>query len=277
MIPIIDIRNATVYRGPTRVFDNLTLSIPEGEHTAILGPNGAGKTTFLKLLTREVYPVQKDGAHVRLFGLERWNVWDLRARLGLVSHELHHAYPDHVRGRDVILSGFYTSIGVWPHQVYTPEQVARTDALMEMFGIRDLADTPFGQMSAGQQRRLLLARALVHDPDVLVLDEPTNGLDLKARFQYIGLVRRLIAQGKTLILVTHRIEEIPPEVERVILLKQGRVLADGPKADVLTSAHLSDLFEIEVSVVQWNGFYQVVPGEPPETGRRDLHNATSIR
>ncbi len=260
MAAIIDIHNATVYRGHTKVFDNLNLTIPAGQHTAILGPNGAGKTTFLKLLAREVYPVQRDGAYVRLFGLERWNVWDLRARLGLVSHELHHAYPDHVRGIDVILSGFYTSIGVWPHQEYTPAQIARAESLMEMFGIRDLARIPFGHMSAGQQRRFLLARALVHDPDVLVLDEPTNGLDLKARFQYIALIRRLLAQSKTLILVTHRIEEIPPEVQRVILLKAGRVLADGPKAHVLTSVHLSRLFEIPLSVVQWNGFYQVVPG-----------------
>lgn len=266
MPPIIDIRNATVYRGRTKVFDGLNLTIPEGQHTAILGPNGAGKTTLLKLLTREIYPVQRDGARVRLFGLERWNVWDLRARLGLVSHELHHAYPDRARGVEVILSGFYTSIGVWPHQTYTPEQVARAHHLMETFGIRALADVPFGHMSAGEQRRFLLARALVHDPDVLVLDEPTNGLDLNARFQYIGLMRALIRQGKTLILVTHRIEEIPPEVERVVLLKQGRILADGPKGHILTSSHLSRLFEIPLDVVQWNGFYQVVPGED-DSGR----------
>ncbi len=261
MPPVIDIRNATVYRGRTKVFDNLTLTIPEGQHTAILGPNGAGKTTFLRLLTREVYPVRRDGAYVRLFGLETWNVWDLRARLGLISHELHHAYPAHARGLDVVLSGFYASAGVWPHQTFTAAQVARARDLMATFEVAHLADTPLGQMSAGEQRRVLLARALVHDPDVLILDEPTNGLDLKARFRYIALVRRLIAAGKTIILVTHRIDDIPPEIERVILLKAGRVLADGPKSDVLTSAHLSRLFEIPLRVVQWNGFYQVVPGE----------------
>jgi len=180
--------------------------------------------------------------------------------LGILSHELHHAYPGHVRGIDVILSGFYTSIGVWPHQHYTPEQKARAHHLMETFGIQGLARTPFGEMSAGEQRRFLLARALVHDPDVLILDEPTNGLDLKARFQYITLIRDLIRQGKTLILVTHRIEEIPPEIERIILLKAGRILVDGPKHEVLTYHWLTELFDVDVEVMQRNWFYQVVPG-----------------
>lgn len=264
MEKIVEIKNAVVYRGQTRVFNGLSLEIPLGCHTAILGPNGAGKSTLLKLVSREVYPVRRDGSYVRVFGQERWNVWDLRARLGIVSHDLHHQYHGHVRGVDVILSGFYSSLGTWPHHQFRPEQVARAVQLMEMLEIASLKDTLFSDMSAGEQRRFLLARALVHDPDVLILDEPTGGLDLKACFQYLDLVRHLMREGKTVILVTHRIHEIPPEVSRVVLLKNGEILADGEKSAVFTSENLSRLFDVPVELVHLNGFYQVVPGKAPE-------------
>lgn len=260
MEKILEIKNAIVYRGQTKVFDGLSLEIPLGCHTAILGPNGAGKSTLLKLVTREVYPVQRAGSYVRVFGRERWNVWELRTRLGIVSHELHHGYRGRVRGVDVVLSGFYASIGTWPHQQFRPEQIERAVQLMEMLEIAGLGDTPFAEMSAGEQRRFLLARALVHDPEALILDEPMSGLDLKACFQYLDLVRGLMRAGKTVILVTHRIHEIPPEIARVVLLKDGRVLADGGKAQTLTSENLSRLFDVPVELVQRNGFYQVVPG-----------------
>jgi len=260
METILEIKNAVVYRGQTKVFDGLSLEIPLGCHTAILGPNGAGKSTLLKLVTREVYPVQRDGSYVRVFGQERWNVWELRTRLGIVSHELHRGYRGHVCGMEVVLSGFYSSIGTWHHQRFRPEQIRRAVELMEMLGIVALRDTPFAEMSAGEQRRFLLARALVHDPEALILDEPMSGLDLKACFQYLDLMRRLMREGKTVILVTHRIHEIPPEVARVVLLKDGRVLADGAKTQTLTSENLSRLFDVSVELVHLNGFYQVVPG-----------------
>ena len=256
---ILEIKNATVYRGQRKVFDALSLEIPLGCHTVILGPNGAGKSTLLKLLTRELYPVRRDGSYVRVFGREHWNVWDLRMRLGIVSHELHHRYLGHVRGMDVVLSGFYASIGTWPRQRFHAEQIERAEQLMAMLGVAALGDTPFAEMSAGEQRRFLLARALVHDPEALILDEPMSGLDLRACFQYLDLVRRLMREGKTVILVTHRIHEIPPEVSRVVLLKEGRVLADGAKDRVLTSENLSRLFDIPLELVQRNGFYQVLP------------------
>ncbi len=261
MPPIVEMQRVTVYRGETRALDEVSLVVPEGRHTAILGPNGAGKSTFLKVLTREVYPLAQEGSHVRLFGQERWNVWDLRTRLGIVSHELQRAYPDTARGLDVVLSGFYWSIGTWPHQRFTPDQIARGREVMALFGIEHLADVPFGHMSAGEQRRCLLARALIHDPSVLILDEPTNGLDLAARFRFLALLRDLVRRGKTLLLVTHRVEEILPEVEHVILLKAGRVLAAGNKADVLTADLLSRLFEVPLTVVHVNGYYQVLPAD----------------
>ena len=258
--PIIDIQHATVYRGDTCVFTDLSLSLQEGEHVAILGPNGAGKSTFLKLLAGEVHPVPNDMTRIRLFGEERWNVWDVRKRLGMVSYDLQHQYMDQVTGLKVILSGFYASIGIYGHQDFSYAQLAKADKMLEEMAAVSLSDRRFGAMSTGEQRRCLLGRALVHEPAALVLDEPTSGLDLTATFHYLDLVRAHMRKGKTLLLVTHHIHEIPPEVERVIFLKQGKILLDGEKRAVLTDANLSRLFDCPVSLVQANGWYQALPG-----------------
>jgi iron complex transport system ATP-binding protein len=257
---IIEIKNVTVYRGQTRVFNDLSLEISRGCHTAILGPNGAGKSTLLKLLSRELYPVQRDGSYVRIFGRERWNVWELRAHFGIVSHDLQQQYVGNARGMNVILSGYYSSIDTAAHQQFSAEDKGRANRIINTLGVMELKDRLFSEMSTGEQRRFLLGRALIHDPETLVLDEPTSGLDLKACFQYLDIVRGLMRNGKTIILVTHHIHEIPPEISRVVLLKDGAVLADGEKPEVLTAENLSNLFDTPIELVHANGFYQAMPG-----------------
>ncbi len=259
MNPIVELRQVTAYRGETKALEEVSLTVRAGEHLVILGPNGAGKSTLLKLITRELYPAVRPESRVRLFGQERHNVWSLRRRLGIVSHELQRQYRDSVTGLDVVLSGFFWSTGTWPHQAFTPAQHEHAYQLLARFGVGALASVPFGHMSAGEQRRCLLARALVHDPAVLILDEPTNGLDVAARFAFLGLVRELMAEGKTVLLVTHRLDEVVPEIERVVLLKEGRILADGPKAEMLTDRWLTRLYGVPITVVEANGYYQVVP------------------
>lgn len=258
--PFIEIERVTVYRGDTCVFHDLSLSIDEGTHAAILGPNGAGKSTFLKLLAGEVHPFPRNETRIRLFGEEQWNVWDVRKRLGLVSHDLQHQYMEQVTGLKVVLSGYYASIGTYGHQDYTYAQIAQAHAVMEELGIGLLTDRRFADMSTGEQRRCLLARALVHDPVVLVLDEPTSGLDLTATFHYLDVVRANMKKGKTVLLVTHHLHEIPPEVERVILLKSGGVFEDGEKSRVLTEANLTRLFDRSIALVHAHGWYQALPG-----------------
>ena len=260
MTKIIEIQDVTVRRGQIEVFDHLSLDISLGCNTAILGPNGAGKSTLLKLLSCELYPVARDGSYVELFGQRRWNIWDLRSHLGLVSEDLQNEYTGAAPGLNVILSGLYSSIDVWTYQHFGAEDQEHASRIMEMLAVTHLKDRPFGAMSTGQQRRFLLGRALINDPQALVLDEPTSGLDLRACFQYLDIVRGLMRKGKTVILVTHHIHEIPPEISRVVLLKEGKIVADGDKAAVLSSEALSDLFEIPVRLVRVNGFYQAVPG-----------------
>jgi iron complex transport system ATP-binding protein len=257
--PLLSIENATVYRGETRVFDRLSLEIPMGRSTAILGPNGAGKTTLLQLVTRDLYPVWAPDAHVRLFGEERWNLFALRRRLGIVSHELLLRHQRELVALDVVLSGFHSSIGLWGQAPADAASRERALSMLDRMGIATLADRLFTTLSAGEQRRCLLARALVNDPPTLLLDEPTVSLDLRAAFELIAILRELLRQGRTLILVTHHLDEIPPEVEWVVLLKRGRVLAQGEPRAMLADQPLSDLCEVPLRVVRSDGFCRAVP------------------
>jgi len=258
--PILDIQHATVYRGDTCVFSDFSFVLQEGEHAVILGPNGAGKSTLLKLLAGGVHPVPLDETHVRMFGEEGGNVWDVRTRLGLVSHDLQRDYLICAEGLNVVLSGFYASNDTYDYQEFSEVQRVRAQDVMKELGVESLAGRRFGHLSTGEQRRFLLGRALVHDPSVLVLDEPTSGLDLKACFQYLDLLRAQIRKGKTVLLVTHHVHEIPPEVDRVVLLKGGKIVADGRKSHVLTDQRISELFDCPTKLVQANGWYQALPG-----------------
>jgi iron complex transport system ATP-binding protein len=213
------------------------------------------------LLSREILPELREGSFMRLFGQERWNVWELRRHLGIVSHDLQIAYAPSTTGSDVVLSGFHSTPGVWTHHNFDEEERRAARVLLHRLGLESLAEIRYSRMSTGEQRRLLLARALVHDPEVLVLDEPTSGLDPKACRQYLEDVQGLMRLGKTVVLVTHHIHEIPPEIERALLLVRGRIVADGPKAEILTSERLSEVFDTPMEVVQANGFYQVIRAE----------------
>jgi iron complex transport system ATP-binding protein len=257
---MVEFRDVAVWRGENRVLDGLTLDLPLGQSTAILGPNGSGKSTLLKLLSCELYPEHREGSLMRIFGRERWNVWELRTRLGVVSNDLQTQYAGSATGWDVLLSGYTSTPRIWPHHRFTDLQRARVDELFQTLGISHLKEKLYSTMSTGEQRRLLLGRALVHDPAALVLDEPTSGLDIQGAFGYLETVRLLMHSGRTVVLVTHHIHEIPPEVERVILLRSGRIFADGSKIEVLTSEILSELFGVGIDVVEANGFYQAFPG-----------------
>jgi len=261
--PLIDIRNATIYRGDTRVFENFSVSIGQHEQAAILGPNGSGKTTLLKVINREIYPVRREDSWVRILGRETWNVWELRSHIGIVSHDLQMNYRKTTTGLNVVLSGYLSSVGIHGllAKQLTSDQKEHAGIIMRELGIESLADTPLRKMSTGQQRRCLLGRALVHSPDTLILDEPTAGLDLAASFDYLARIRRQIAGGKNIVLVTHLLNEIPPDIRRLILLREGRIVADGPKEEVLTEKNLKETYGADVRVAKVDGYYLAYPPE----------------
>lgn len=258
---LIDMHNTTVYRGGQKVLDRFSLQLPAARNIAILGPNGAGKSTLLKLLMRELYPVRAEGSWVKIMNSETWNVWELRRNLGFISQDLHNRYFGYVSGLSVVLSGFHASVGIYDHQEFDASSVKLARRVMRELGIRELGDQPYSRMSTGEQRRFLLARALVNDPSTLVLDEPTSGLDVNATFHYLRVIRQLIARGKQIVLVTHHIHEIPPEVDYIVLLKNGEVVSVGDKSELFTDDSLSSLYETPVKVVSAKGYFQVIPAD----------------
>jgi len=259
---LIEIHDATLWRGSTCVFRNLTLDIEQHERVAILGPNGSGKTTLLMTINRELYPATKPGSYVRILGKDRCNVWELRRQIGVVSNDLQHRYTPTTSAIEVVVSGFYASVGVHGALAdrVTPEQVAAATKTLAELGIEALRNTPLNRMSSGQQRRCLLARALVHDPVTLILDEPTSGLDFSASFDYLDRIRALARAGRNIIIVTHHLNEIPPEIDRIILLRDGGIAADGAKAAVLTSEKLSAVYATPIRVAEVDGYYLAYPG-----------------
>ncbi|MBC8166183.1 MAG: ATP-binding cassette domain-containing protein, partial [Bryobacteraceae bacterium] len=230
--PLIELRNAYVMRGDRLVLRDFSLIVGAGEHVAILGPNGCGKSTLIRTLTREFYPLARPDTVVRIFGRERWNVFELRSLLGIVPGALPHLSKD-VTGREMVLSGFFSSVGIWPNHIVTPEMVGKAEEVMERMEAAHLAERDFDELSSGEARRILIARALVNDPKTLLLDEPTTSLDLFAQHELREIMRKLGREGTGILLITHHLSDIIPEIDRVVMLKDGRVVGDGPRSAML--------------------------------------------
>ena len=274
--PVLQLTNATVVKDERPVLDGLTLTIGAGEHTAILGPNGAGKSALVRLLTHEDRPLAPAAGTppVRVFGSDHWDVFELRSQLGIVSADLHHrfvfgSHEGRVMATAAVLSGFFATQGILRHGIVTADMRRRAAEALDRMGVSHLVRRRLDEMSSGEARRVLLARALVTAPRALVLDEPTTGLDLIARHAFMERIRQIARTGTTLILITHHIEEIVPEIERVILLRGGRILASGPKRSVLTAERLSELFDAPISIEEGEGYFYARPaalnaqGQPP--------------
>jgi iron complex transport system ATP-binding protein len=260
--PVLELSNASVRKGDATVLHGLTLKICEGEHTAILGPNGAGKSVLVRLLTHEerALPLPDDASPVRVFGSDNWNVFELRPQLGIVSADLHQRFVSgnsegRITGLAAVLSGFVASQGILRYSTITDEMRRHGNEALEKMGAGHLARRLMNEMSSGEARRVLLARALVTDPRALVLDEPTTGLDVVGRHRFMERVRSIARDGTTLILITHHVEEIIPEIGRVILLRNGRIAGDGAKRDMLTERHLSETFDGTVLVEEREGYF----------------------
>jgi iron complex transport system ATP-binding protein len=240
-------------RGSRVVIPDLSLRIEVGEHVAILGPNGCGKSTLVKTLTRECYPLARPESSVRLFGNEVWNVFELRSLLGIVANDFPMPHRD-VSGREMVISGFFSSVGIWPHQQVTDEMRQKADAALSQLDALHLADRRYDELSSGETRRILIARALVHSPKALLLDEPSTSLDLFAQHELREAMRRLAQAGIAILLVTHHLSDIIPEIDRVILMKSGRVMADGPKRSLLAQGPIEQLFGVKIEISKRNGF-----------------------
>ncbi|MGA7342728.1 MAG: ABC transporter ATP-binding protein [Terracidiphilus sp.] len=244
----LELRQVNVARGERVVLHDVNLSIRTGEHVAILGPNGCGKSTLILAITCQIYPIVQPGMRVCIFGRERWDLTELRRHFGVVGADLPGERTAVTTGLDAVIAGFFSASTLWPNLHVTEEMRARAWEALERMEAAHLTGQLVGAMSAGEMRRVLIARALVHRPRQLLLDEPSNALDLAAQRELRKTLRRLAREGTGLVLVTHHLGDILPEIERIILMREGRIAADGPRDALLTEATLSELFHTRVRI-----------------------------
>jgi iron complex transport system ATP-binding protein len=259
MNAIFEIQNARVWRADTLALSDFSLALHHGESVAILGPNGAGKSTFLKLLTGEVRSEADPASRCLLFGEELWSLEELRHRIGVIMPEDVERFHPAELTRDAVISSLRGAFGRTRDMRFSASEKQRAADSMAVMGVSKLAEREFGALSSGERRRILIARALVHDPEVLVLDEPSTALDFAAAIQLTSTLRTLAKAGRDLIWVTHHPGEIPPEISRVILLRDGHVFADGPKRQVITTRNMSDLYQVPLRVKWSQGWCEVRP------------------
>jgi iron complex transport system ATP-binding protein len=253
--PLLEFKNVTVIRGRQKILDSLSVTIRHSENVAILGPNGAGKSSFIRAITREYYPLpRKKNFSFKIWGQDRWDIFDLRFLLGIVSSDLQNAFAREMSGMEVVLSGFFSSIRLYGRRV-TGEMKKKTEKILRFLEIYHLRDRFMTEMSSGEARRFLIARALIHNPRTLILDEPTIALDLHAQYKFRRILRKISKSGTGIILVTQNIQDIIPQINRVLLMRKGRFYKDGPKAAILTSSHISELFKVPVRIKKEKGHY----------------------
>lgn len=256
---LLELKNVTVIKCRKKILDSVSISIEQGEHVAIIGPNGSGKSSLIKTFTKEYHPLASTDEFVlKIMGKDIWNVFELRKLLGIVSGDLQQTYCRQINVLDVILSGFFSSIGIHYNHDVTPEMENRAREILEFLEILHLENRLICELSTGEARRILIGRALVHDPYALVLDEPANSLDLKALYSFRECIRKIASSGKSVILVTHNLQDIIPEINRVVLIREGKIFRDGKKGDILTDANLSELLSLPVRVLEKGGFYQAL-------------------
>jgi iron complex transport system ATP-binding protein len=248
----LELRRVDVARGDRVVLHEINLTIRAGEHVAILGPNGCGKSTLILAMTCQIYPVVQPGMVVRIFGRERWDLTQLRRRFGVVAAGVMSELPGErtavTTGLDAVIAGFFSASTLWPNLQVTAEMRDRAVEALERMEALHLRERLVGEMSAGEKRRILIARALAHRPRQLLLDEPSNALDLAAQRELRETLRRLAREGTGLVLVTHHLGDILPEIERVILMRAGRIVGDGAREELLTETRLSELFHAPVRI-----------------------------
>ncbi len=250
---VLDLRRVSVVRGGAALLDRVTWRVAQGERWVVLGPNGAGKTTLLQVAAAQMHPTL-GRAYVLGERLGAVDVFELRPRIGLTSAALAERVPGHERVLDVVRTAAYAVVGHWRER-YEPQDDRRARTLLAALGAADLADRTFGTLSEGERKRVQIARALMADPELLLLDEPAAGLDLGGREDLVHRLALLAADpdSPALVLVTHHVEEIPPGFTHALLLRAGRVVAKGPIGSTLTDATLSETFGLPLGLDRRGG------------------------
>lgn len=264
-VPLLDIHEASVQRGERLILDRLSLRLVAGQHTAILGANGSGKSTLIRLIARQLYPLAREDGQptIRIFGRDRWNVSELRSLIGIVSPAVQGDYTSEeppLEVFDAVVSGFFAARGLWVDHHVTESMRERALEALGQVQASSLVGRDMASLSSGEARRVLIARALVHRPRALLLDEPCTGLDPASRRRFLETLRQLARHGVTLLLVTHHVEEILPEIDHVVVLRDGQLLRQGSKASVLTHDVLTAAFDMPIRVEHQGAYFHATVG-----------------
>ncbi len=258
MQPLFQLHDAVVRREGKEILSIDSFSLDHGENIALLGPNGAGKSTFIHLLTREVFPLYRETPPVLFKGKDRATLEEIKQCLGIVSSTMQHQITVHLSCLDIVCGGLFGTLGIPHHCSVSDKSIEKAHYALELLGVEQLAQRDIMTLSTGQARRVLIARALIHDPEVLVFDEPTTSLDPEGMYYVRKAMRDLANLGKSIVLVTHYPEDIIPEIKRVVMIKEGSIFADGNKQELLTSTYMSKLFNVPLRVLAQDGYYSLV-------------------
>lgn len=252
---IIRIEHATVRREGREILKDVSLSVNEGENIAIIGPNGAGKSTLVNVISKEVHPLARDEFSLHVFGKERWQIMEMRKLMGIVSQSLAWYCNTTYTAEEIVVSGLYAAIGLDFHHTVTAEDRAKARLEMERTGVWHLKDKFMNTLSSGERERVLIARAAVNDPRLLLLDEASTALDFPSRAALRNIISEYAKSGKNIVMVTHELSEIIPEITRIIIMKDGRVFADGDKEAILTEELLSEVYGQRIYIDARDGLY----------------------
>lgn len=259
MDSFIELKDVSVLRDKRKVLDDVSLSINSNENVVIIGPNGSGKSTFIKLIIGKVYPSYTGcGSICRLFGCSQWNIHDLHSMLGIVTSDLEYDFHNGITGFEAVISGFFSSIGISCNHIVTRVMIEKTNDIIEFLDITFLKNESLANVSSGEVRKFLIARALVNNPKVLILDEPSNNLDIASSTKLHSIMRKISASGTKILLVTHLVSDIIPEINRFIFFKNGKIFADGKRSEVFRDDKLSSLFDMKLRLSENNGLCNIV-------------------
>ncbi len=255
----LKLKNIHAYIGNKKVFNGINLQLSHGEHTAILGPNGSGKSALIKLINRSIYPIVRKDSKLIIFGKENIKLKEIREKIGFLSSDIESHIPNNIKIIDIVLSGIYGRFYIKSKDHVSRKDIELTNIALEKLEIQELAHQRYGELSDGQKRRAIIARSIVNKPKILILDEPTSNLDIKARLNLLKLIKTICNEEQTTIIqVTHRSETITENMKRVILLKNGKILGDGSLGGELNSEKLSLLFETNIKVVKSEGYIHMI-------------------
>ena len=253
------LRNIDVYIDQKKILRNISINLNYGENIVILGPNGSGKSTFLKLFNRSIYPIISRHSSFKLFNKENINIWDVRRKVGFLFKEMEQRVNNHVNLYDIIASGFSGTFNSRYSKLISKPEKEKIENLINEWELDNIINKEFKSLSDGQKRRALLARALVYEPNLLVLDEPFCNLDIKSTLILNKNLNNLIDKSINIIYVTHNLESILPKTNRVILIKDGEILNDGEPNCIIKSKILSELFQISINVIKQDDYWRCLP------------------